>query len=442
MRVLLISSNSLKPSARVPWVPVEPLGLAYVAASLRRAGREVEFVDLCFAEDRRAAVRDAIARSRPDCIGISLRNVDLMAYFNPLSFVGELGEIVDECRERAAATIVLGGSGFSVMPRELLRFTGADAGVAGEGEWSFPLLLERLERGEPYDDVPGVVTARPGESAPPAPPAAFHPLEGHPRPARDLIDGARYRAAGGTANIQTKRGCPFGCIYCTYPIVEGAAVRCRPPEDVAEELRELHERDGVREAYVVDNQFNYPPDHAAAVCEQLIARRDTCRIRWSCMANPAHLSDELALLMRLARCATVDLSIESGSDAMLESLGKGYAVSDVERAIRALKDNRLPFGTWVLFGGPGETGATVRETLEFLAAEDVPDVLFSIGIRVCPGTRIERIARDEGAIDGRTNLLDPVFYLALDAREIAAEVEPYLAGRPGWRVAAQARPGT
>ena len=75
-------------------MPVEPVGLAYVAASLRSAGRVVEFLDLCFVEDRKTAVSDAIARSRPDVIGISLRNVDLMAYFNPLSFVGELGEIV------------------------------------------------------------------------------------------------------------------------------------------------------------------------------------------------------------------------------------------------------------------------------------------------------------------------------------------------------------
>ncbi|MCX5753906.1 MAG: cobalamin-dependent protein, partial [Candidatus Krumholzibacteria bacterium] len=276
MRVLLISSNSLKPSPQLPWVPVEPLGPAYVAAGLRAAGRDVEFLDLCFVEDRRAAVREAIARSRPDVVGISLRNVDLMAYFNPLSFVGELEDIVDECRRRSAAPVILGGSGFSVMPGELLRFTGADAGIAGEGEWSFPRLLDRIERGEGYADVPGVVLPSAGERGFEMAGAAFESLDRGMRPARDLVDGARYRAAGGSASIQTKRGCPFGCIYCTYPIVEGAAVRCRPPGEVAEEFRELFDRHGVRNAYVVDNQFNYPPSHAAEVCERLIAKRDEC----------------------------------------------------------------------------------------------------------------------------------------------------------------------
>jgi radical SAM superfamily enzyme YgiQ (UPF0313 family) len=439
VRVLLISSNSLRPSPQLPWVAVEPLGLAYVAASLRGAGRAVEFLDLCFVEDRNAAVRDALARSRPDVIGISLRNVDLMAYFNPLSFVGEFKGVVDECRRSSAAPIVLGGSGFSVMPGELLRFTGADAGIAGEGEWSFPWLLDRLERGEGYADVPGVVFPSAGERGFEMASAAFESLDHGMRPARDLIDGARYRTAGGTASVQSKRGCPFGCIYCTYPIVEGAAVRCRPPEDVAEEFRELFDRHGIGEAYIVDNQFNYPPSHAAGICERLIAQRDTCKVRWSCMVNPVHMSEELALMMRLARCTMVDLSVESGSDRILEVLGKGYAVSDVERAIAVLKECRLPFGTWVLFGGPLESRDTVRETLDFLAAADVPNVLFGVGIRICPGTKIERIARDEGVIENRTDLLHPVFYLSMSAREIVSEIEPYLTGRPGWRIAALAR---
>jgi radical SAM superfamily enzyme YgiQ (UPF0313 family) len=222
--------------------------------------------------------------------------------------------------------------------------------------------------------------------------------------------------------------------------VEGAAVRCRPPDDVAGEFRELFDRHGVRDAYVVDNQFNYPPSHAAEVCERLVAQRSECRIRWSCMINPAHMNEELALLMRLARCATVDLSIESGSDRILEALGKGYTVSDVERTIAILKKCRLPFGTWVLFGGPRESRDTVRETLRFLAAADVPDVLFGVGIRICPGTKIERIARDEGVIDDRIDLLEPTFYLSMSARDIVGEIEPYLAGRPGWRIAALARP--
>ncbi len=439
MRVLLISSNRLRPSPGLPWTPVEPLGAAYVAAALRRAGHDASLLDLCFAEDRAAAVRGEIARTRPGVIGISLRNIDLMAYFNQVSFLPELKDTVEECRRASIAPVVLGGSGFSVMPRELLAFTGCDAGIAGEGDWSFPELVGRLDRGDALDGIPGVVRPDGGEPVQPAGAGAFHALGGHVRPARDLVDAGRYREAGAAASVQTKRGCPFSCVYCTYPLVDGTVVRERPPDEVAEEFRELYERHGIRDAYVVDSQFNYPREHAAAVCEGLAAQRESVRVRWSCMANPAHLSEELALLMRVARCAAVDLSIESASDRVLEALGKGYTVADVARAIEILASCRLPFSTWVLCGGPSEDRGTLRETLRFLAAARVPEVLFAVGVRICPGTRIERIAREAGAIPEGASLLEPRYYLSMPAEEIVREIEPYLEGRPLWRIAAHPR---
>ena len=441
MKVLLVSSNQLKPSATLPWVPVEPLGMAYVASALRASGHEIEFLDLCFSPHWEKDLRAVIGVFQPACIGISLRNIDLMAYFNPVSFIDDLKAIVEVCRGCTSARIVLGGSGFSVMPRELLRFTGLDLGIAGEGEWSFPALLEGLERGLDYSGISGVVSRVDGDIRGPAPARDFPPLLGHVRPERDRIDGKRYRAAGGAASLQTKRGCPFACIYCTYPLVEGAAMRCRPADEVADEFRELSERYGVNEAYIVDNQFNYPLEHAQEVCERLARDRGDYKVWWSCMLNPAYVTEEFAILLRLARCVMVDLSIESVSDRMLERLGKNFRVRDVRRTIEVLKKCRLGFNTWVLFGGPGESEETIRETLDALVEMEVADVLIGIGLRICPGTRIERIARGEGIINERTDLVKPVFYVSMDAHEIVKLVEPYLERHPGWRIAALKRPG-
>jgi radical SAM superfamily enzyme YgiQ (UPF0313 family) len=440
MKVLLVSANQLKPTATLPWVPVEPLGMAYVAASLRVSGHDIEFLDLCFSPDWEADLRTVIGVFQPACIGISLRNIDLMAYFNPLSFVDDLRAIVDVCRGCTSVPIVLGGSGFSVMPRELLRFTGLDLGIAGEGEWSFPLLLERLEGGADCSGIPGVVSRVDTNALGSAPAWNAPPPLRHIRPERGLIDGTRYRAAGGAASLQTKRGCPFACIYCTYPLVEGTVMRCRPPEEVAGEFRELSERYGINEAYVVDNQFNYPLEHAQEICERLARDRADYKVWWSCMLNPAYVPDDFAILLRLVRCARVDLSIESASDRMLERLGKNFTARDVRHAIEALKKAELGFNTWVLFGGPGESEETIRETLDALDEMGVSDVLVGVGLRICPGTRIERIARDEGRIDDRTDLVRPVFYVSMDAEKIVKLVEPSLARHPGWRIAALKRP--
>jgi radical SAM superfamily enzyme YgiQ (UPF0313 family) len=440
MKVLLISTNRLKPTPTSQWLPVEPLGLAYIAAGLRNAGHEIQLLDLCFVEQQDAAIVGLVEKFAPDVIGISLRNIEMMAYFQNISFLDELRSTVNICRHHSDAKIILGGSGFSIMPAQILRFSGLDLGIVGEGERSLPELLSRLELAQDYSDIPGVVQVV-GDKVLFAPPDRNQDISTLLTPARDLIDHSRYVKAGGTANLQTKRGCPFKCIYCTYPLIEGTRVRCRRPEEVAEEFRLLNSAFGVKEVYVVDNQFNYPLDHAKEVCEKLVDLRDEVKIWWACMLNPGHLTEELVLLLRLARCVMVDLGIESASDKVLSSLGKNFGTGEIRNAIKLLRKYRLPFSTWILLGGPGETKKTVRETLEFLVESEVPNVLFSIGLRVCPGTRIEQLMRGEGKLGEEDELLDPVFYLSMSAEELAELVLPYCRGRKGWRIAAFEHPG-
>ena len=291
MKVLLISTNQLRPSEECSWIPVEPLGLAYLAASVRRAGHDAFLLDLCFSPDSVAAVGDEIRRVDPDMIGISFRNVEMMAYFRNTSFGEGLRSIVACCREHSGAPIVLGGSGFSVMPHQLMRLTGADIGVVGEGEWNFPALLEALEAGTDIGGIPGTIRMV-GRDLRFNPPDHTGDINSLPLPDRKWIDHRRYIEAGGSANIQTKRGCPFNCIYCTYPLVEGSRMRCRHPEEVAVEFRMLSERYGVTDVYVVDNQFNHPIDHAKAVCTEWLAMRDEVKIWWTCMLNPGYIDDD------------------------------------------------------------------------------------------------------------------------------------------------------
>ena len=440
MRVLLVSTNQLGPSRECRWVPVEPLGLAYLAASVRRAGHEVSLLDLCFVPDTAAAVRDAVRRFDPEVIGVSFRNIEMMAYFRNTAFREDLRAVITLCRELSDAPVVLGGSGFSVMPLPLMRLTGADVGIVGEGEWNFPALLAGLENKSDISGIPGTVRIVNGDPRF-NPPDHAGDIAALPVPARELIDHGRYAGSGGSANIQTKRGCPFNCIYCTYPLVEGSRMRCRPPEDVAAEFRLLYERYGARDAYVVDNQFNHPLDHAKAVCTEWLAMRDEVKIWWTCMLNPGYIDDDLVFMLRASRCAMVDFGIESATDAVLRALGKNYTREDIGRAVGLFGKYSLPFSIWVLFGGPGETEGTVRSTVEFLDRIEVPRVLFSVGIRVCPGTAIERMMRDRGAIGAADDLLEPVFHCTPDAETIAGIVEPYCTGREGWQIAAFRHPG-
>ncbi|HSR13004.1 MAG TPA: cobalamin-dependent protein, partial [Thermodesulfobacteriota bacterium] len=136
MRVLLISANTeMLPD------PVAPLGPACVASALRKAGHDTRFLDLCFIENMEAAVRETVSDFRPDCIGVSLRNLDNVAFPDSVSYLPFYKKIAETCRRVSAAPVFLGGAGFTLMPGPILEYLGADGGIAGEGEESFPALL-------------------------------------------------------------------------------------------------------------------------------------------------------------------------------------------------------------------------------------------------------------------------------------------------------------
>ncbi|HSD11010.1 MAG TPA: cobalamin-dependent protein, partial [Candidatus Binatia bacterium] len=141
MRLLLVSANTEK----IP-DPVYPIGAALVGAAARRAGHDVEAVDLCFAEDARSLVVDAVRDFGPHVVGLSLRNLDNSAYPENCSYIEDYRALVSWVRQTTDAPVVLGGAGFTVMPTTILEDLGADYGVVGEGEFALPWLLGEIER--------------------------------------------------------------------------------------------------------------------------------------------------------------------------------------------------------------------------------------------------------------------------------------------------------
>ena len=246
MNILLISANREKD----PY-PVFPLGLSYLAGSLAERGHRLQLLDLCFVADPETAIAAEMREFMPGAVVVSIRNIDNVTFPGSRSYLGEVRRVVDWCR--GSAPVILGGSGFSLLPVQLLERLGADYGVVGEGEEVLPELIACLEQGRKPVALPGVLTR--GESA-------YQParLVSRLGPAdRSLFPVSRYHLEGGMANLQTKRGCPFSCIYCTYPLLEGNRVRVRPIAGIIAEIRSLVDDYGVSYVYFVDDIFNYPP---------------------------------------------------------------------------------------------------------------------------------------------------------------------------------------
>ncbi|WP_298438193.1 lipid biosynthesis B12-binding/radical SAM protein [Geobacter sp.] len=397
MRILLVSANR----ERSPY-PVFPIGLAYLAPPLAAAGHELRAIDLCFAAEPEEAVAAALADFAPHAVVISVRNVDNVTWPGTRSYLSGVREVVARCRGKA--TTIIGGSGFSLMPAELLDHLDGDFGVVGEGEEILPELLRRLERGEDATGLPGVVVRGENRFPPPL------PVERIGTPDRRLFAVERYRREGGMANLQTRRGCPFACVYCTYPLLEGRRVRLRPAGEIVAELKELEERHGIDYVYFVDDIFNYPPEFAAELCRAMVAAG--VKLNWSAFVNPGFVTPALMERMVAAGCDAVEYGTDSGSPAMLKSLGKSFTVAEIRDASRVCRELGIDFAHYILFGGPGETRETVRESFVLMDEVEPTAVIAMTGIRIFPGTQLYDRAAAEGVVTAGEALLEPVFYLS------------------------------
>lgn len=411
-RVLLVSANQ----ERSP-DPVAPLGVCYVATATAAAGHDVAVLDLCFEPDVARAVAKAVARERPDVVGLSLRNVDNCAYPDTVSYLPHYRRIVDACRSATDAPIVLGGSAFTTMPAYYLHRLDARFGVVGEGEVAFPAMVERLARGEPVADLGGAAVRDPLAGVTIAPAAWLPDLDALDAD-RGWIDLARYYAEGGMANLQTKRGCHFKCTYCAYPIIEGRGMRTRDPAAIADEVTALLDA-GVEQLFVVDSIFNSPRGYAEAVADALA--RLGGRMRWSCFVAPGNFTEALCERMQAAGCQSVDFGTDAGAPATLRAFRKHFSVDDVRRASRICRERHLPFCHSLIFGGEAETWETVRATVDLMDECRPTAVNAMCGVRVYPGTPLAETLLARGDVPSAEVLHEPWFHVAPAVRDGLAE---------------------
>lgn len=398
-KVLLINTNVEK----FPY-PIPPLGLSLLASYLESC-YEVSVYDGVFDEGK--SLPDLVTSFQPDYIGFSIRNIDDVVADRTIFYMHRiLRDFIHPVKAITRAPLILGGSGFSIFPREVMSLTEADYGVIGEGEEVFLRLLKRLDEGKRVDDLPQVNVNK-GNTESFIESNTFLAFNTVPFSESDRhIDFSSYTQRG-VYSIQTKRGCSFGCIYCTYPALEGRKYRLRDPDEVAREIHEAMERVGNVTFEFVDSTFNDPAGHAENICRAIIKRKIRPRLR-TMGVNPRHTSKELFDLMMDAGFRQIDVTPESAAPIMIKNLRKGFTRKDIERTALLVREYNLPTMWFFLFGGPGETPETVMQTREFIqqhiSEEDM--VLMHAGLRIYPNTPLEKIALKEGYLrEG-----DPLFY--------------------------------
>jgi radical SAM superfamily enzyme YgiQ (UPF0313 family) len=367
-----------------------------------------------FERDPLQAAREHLRKAKYDVIGLSVRNIDNNDMHATAFYIKDLFSLVATVREHSDAPLILGGAALSVMPEAILRTSGISCAVIGDGETTFPLVIKRIERGEPYDDLPGVAFLK-GDIFKANPPLPGLPSRCTVPDYNRWVNLKAYRSQLSTAPLQTKLGCQFQCVYCTYRKIEGAPYRLFKPEGVADAAKQLTVS-GLQDIEFVDNVFNAPYDHAINLCETLIRRKVRARFQ-SVELNPACFTDELVSAMERAGFVGMGITVESASDPVLHGLRKGFTEREVYQAADTVRRHSMPCVWIFMLGGPGETRETVKETLRFAQNKIRPSdaAFFNIGIRVYPGTQLELIARKQGVLNiPAEEMLSPVFYISPD----------------------------
>ncbi len=211
----------------------------------------------------------------------------------------------------------------------------------------------------------------------------------------------------GYIGVQTKRGCPFRCMFCSYPYIEGRKLRYRSPKTVVDEIGALKENYGVQKIWFTDSQFISAPrtiGHCNSVLEGIIDRK--LDIEWGGYVRIDQIDEELAGNLVESGILHFELSITSGSQSLVDFMKMGYKLDKVVEACRLIKKAGYRGEEVILnfsFNAPNETRDTLLESVEtykgiseIFGKENVLPYIFFLGIQ--PHTDLERYAIETGHI--------------------------------------------
>lgn len=335
-----------------------PIGLAYLAASLREwAGFQVEILD-CMAEDLDwEGAKKRIKSAAPDLLFFAL-GTPTLAY--TIRWVSTLKEELPRVR------IIAVGPHVTTLPEESLKKVQLDFIIRGEPEQAACNLARALSDEKGLEEVKGIsyrsndaIVHNPDQEL-------LGEIDRLPFPARDLLPNEKYSAPFARrvpfGLILTARGCPFKCVYCATRGYYGRTWRPRSVESVIEELKEMVEKHGLKDIGFWDDTFTINRERVIAVCRRIIEEK--LGIEWICLSRVDTVDPEILGWMKRAGCYQIQFGVESGDEEILRVLGKNTTIEQVRNAFRWSKEEGIEPAAFFMLGNPGETEESVKKTIE------------------------------------------------------------------------------
>jgi len=390
--VLFINPRSKRPD-EIQQKCFAPLGLLYLAASLKKAGHSAEIIDANALRLSDDVVAEMVKRAAPDIVGIPLLSE---IFFPTYALVKRVKRAYPESR------IVLGGVHASALPEKVLsEFRETDYILRGEADESIVRLCDAIGKNGPLSGVRGLCYRQDGKTIVTEPDSPINNLDSLPHPAKELIEDLykkkRYYMVLMRPRpvdvIVTSRGCPFRCRFCCNI---SSSYRARSPEDVLEEITAIRSR-GIKSLDIADANFTFDRARAMRIFELIIKER--LKISFRIKSRADSIDEALVKKAKDAGAYLISLGMESGSQDLLERMEKSATVDENTSACRMVMKAGLKLNTGWIVGFPGETKETVRETAAMIVR--IKPTTANINILVpYPGTAVYEEAKHDGSLVG------------------------------------------
>lgn len=377
MNILLVNPPPRKPNPEENFI-VPPLGLAYLGAVLERNGIDVSILDSYALQQSWGEYENEIKKTKADIIG----------------FTG-MTPVIDRTMKaiRIARTycqkIILGGAHATSNIRDSINNQDIDYVVYGEGEETIVELVKALETNSGFKDIRGLAYKNKDNEIiinPERP--LIENLDALPNPAYHMLPVKKYTYPlfrnKNTLTLITSRGCPYNCIFCDKKVF-GNRWRPRSPENVVNEIEELHEKYKIKSFIFYDDLFTVDDKRVTEICKLLIDKNTG--VEWKCEGRVNIIQKETLNWMKKAGCKIIAYGVESGVQTNLDYLRKNTATSQITEAFRKTHEAGIETLAYFMFGIPGETYEEALKTIKF-AVKLNPDYAQFALLRPWPGTEL------------------------------------------------------
>lgn len=376
--------------------PLPPTDLMYLASIAESCGFEAIIRDYSQGGNFEADLKEF----QPNYL---VANIATPTFKSDMMAVQHAKEIVP-----SICTIVKGAPFLTYNTNTIYENPFIDYVIMGEAE----LTLKDILDGVPDNEILGICYRENFQPVKNDKRPFIDNLDILPFPARHLVDNSIYRRPDNgkvQAVVKVARGCPFHCFFCLATPVSGAKVRTRSPENIVAELKVCVEKYNIKNFLFWSDIFNFDREWTLELCQKII--ESGLKITWSSNTRADTMDDEMAKMMYKSGCRLVSIGVESGSQKMLDNIGKKITLDDIRNTVKILKKNKIKIYNYFVIGLPWETEETVEETIKFAIELDSNFISFYTATPL-PGTKYFAYAMMnklvEGNLDFRSAYYEPV----------------------------------